>query len=179
MKKLLIVVDYQNDFVTGTLGFSKAKLLETPILEKIKQYEASEDHIIYTFDTHHDEYLKTQEGLGLPIKHCIHETEGHALYGKVFDHYTRSEYPHVENIFKNSFGAADLLNLLVEKPRYQSIELIGLVSYVCVLTNALIAKTAQPEAQIIVDSKCTAGPNKALHDNCLMLMSQALQIVVA
>lgn len=178
MKKLLIVVDYQNDFVNGSLGFSDAELLETPILNKIKAYEANDDHIIYTLDTHYDEYLETQEGRGLPIKHCIRETEGHALFGKVFDHYQQGNYEWNEVVFKDSFGSADLMKMLIKRKQYDVIELVGLVSYICVLSNAIIAKTAQPEAQIVVDSSCTAGPDKKLHDSCLKLMSEALQIKV-
>jgi len=178
MKKLLIVVDYQNDFVTGSLGFSGAELLEEPILNKIKAYEANGDHIIYTFDTHYDEYLETQEGRGLPIKHCIRETEGHALYGKIFDHYDNRDYDYHDVVFKDSFGSVDLMKMLIEREQYEGIELVGLVSYICVLSNAIIAKTAQPEAEIVVDASCTAGPNKELHDACLKLMSEALQIKV-
>ena len=178
MKKLLIVVDYQNDFVTGSLGFLGAEVLEEPILKKIKAYEANGDHIIYTFDTHYDGYLETREGKGLPIKHCIHETEGHALFGKVFDHYQNSKYSGIDEVFKDSFGSVDLMKMLVEREEYESIELVGLVSYICVLSNAIIAKTAQPEAEIMVDASCTAGPDKELHDACLKLMSEALQITV-
>ena len=178
MKKLLIVVDYQNDFVTGSLGFSGAELLEGSILKKIKEYEANGDHIIYTFDTHYDEYLETLEGRGLPIKHCIKETEGHALFGKIFDHYQNSNYEWMDEVFKDSFGSVDLMKMLVEREQYEMIELVGLVSYICVLSNAIIAKTAQPEAEIVVDSNCTAGPDKELHDACLKLMSKALQIKV-
>jgi len=178
LKKLLIVVDYQNDFVTGTLGFSGAELLEEPILNKIKAYEAGGDHIIYTFDTHYDDYLETREGLGLPIKHCIQETEGHALYGKVFDHYKNSDYVNADEVFKDSFGSVDLMKMLIEGVQYDVIELVGLVSYICVLSNAVIAKTAQPEAEIIVDASCTDGPDQGLHDACLRLMSKALKIKV-
>jgi len=178
MKKLLIVVDYQNDFVTGTLGFPGAEQLEAPILDKIKTYEAAGDHIIYTFDTHYDTYLETQEGRGLPIKHCIDETEGHALFGKVFDHYQQGNYSNAEEVFKDSFGSVDLMKMLTERAQYDVIELVGLVSYICVLSNAVIAKTAQPEAKIVIDSSCTAGPDKGLHDACLKLMSDALQMKI-
>ena len=178
MKKLLIVVDYQNDFVTGSLGFSGAELLEEPILNKIKEYEANGDHIIYTFDTHYDEYLETCEGRGLPIKHCIHETDGHALFGKVLEHYQKRAYKWDKAIFKDTFGSSDLMKELLERQQYDVIELVGLVSYICVISNAIIAKTAQPEAEIIVDSSCTDGPDKKLHDACLKLMRDALQIKV-
>jgi len=178
MKKLLIVVDYQNDFVTGTLGFDGAELLEAPILAKIKAYEKAGHHIIYTFDTHYDDYLETREGQGLPIKHCIKETDGHALYGDIFHHYQASNYANQDEVFKDSFGSVDLMKMLIERNQYDVIELVGLVSYICVLTNALIAKTAHPEAEIVVDTSCTAGPDQALHDACLKLMREALQIKV-
>jgi len=178
MKKLLIVVDYQNDFVTGSLGFSGAELLEEPILNKIKTYEANGDHIIYTFDTHYDDYLETREGLGLPIKHCIQETEGHALYGKVFDYYRNGDYADADEVFKDSFGSVDLMKMLIEREQYEVIELVGLVSYICVLSNVVIAKTSQPEAEIVVDANCTAGPDQELHDACLKLMRDALQVKV-
>lgn len=177
MKKLLIVVDYQNDFVTGSLGFEEAKKLEKPILAKIKAYEKAGHHIIYTFDTHCDNYLETKEGQGLPIKHCIKETEGHALYGEIFDHYQQN-YPYQDEVFKDTFGSTDLLKMLISRPQYDQIELVGLVSYICVLSNAIIAKTAHPEAEIIVDSECTDGPDKALHDASMKLMREALQIKI-
>ena len=178
MKKLLIVVDYQNDFVNGSLGFAGAELLEASILTKIQQYEAAGDHIIYTFDTHYDDYFETREGQGLPIKHCIDQTEGHALYGQLHDHYQNSSYQHTEEVFKDSFGSTDLMKMLIAREQYESIELVGLVSYICVLSNAIIAKTAQPEAEIIVDSQCTAGPDSELHEACLNLLKNALQIKV-
>ena len=178
MKRLLIVVDYQNDFVNGALGFDGAELLEIPIMAKIKQYEAAGDDIIYTFDTHYDAYLETREGQGLPIKHCIKESEGHALYGKIHAHYKKGGYEFQAEVFKDTFGSADLLMMLVVREKYESIELVGLVSYICVLSNAIIAKTAQPEAEIIVDSNCTAGPDADLHEACLKLMREALQISV-
>ena len=178
MKNLLIVVDYQNDFVDGSLGFSGAKMLEDPILNKIKAYEANGDHIIYTFDTHYDDYLETREGKGLPIKHCLKETDGHALFGKVLDHYQKSNYGDSFAIFKDTFGSVDLMKELVERKQYETIELVGLVSYICVISNAIIAKTSQPEAEIVVDSSCTAGPDQELHEASLKIMSDALQIKV-
>lgn len=178
MKKLLIVVDYQNNFVTGAYGFAGADALETPILAKVKQYEQAGDHIIYTFDTQYDEYLETREGQGLPIKRCIKGSEGHALFGKLHDHYQHGAYLFQEEVFKDTFGSADLLMMLADREQYESIELVGLVSYICVLSNAIIAKTAQPMAEIIVASKCIAGPDEELHAACLKLMREALQITV-
>ena len=178
MKKLLIVVDYQNDFVTGPFGFPEAALLELPILKRIQAYEADAHHIIYTFDTHYDEHLKTKENQGNPIKDNLHKTEGHALYGKVLDHYQRSSYPHVKTLFKDTYGSRDLMLELTKREAYDVIELVGLVSYICVLSNAILAKTAQPEARIVVNSSCTAGPDPKLHEACLNLLRNALRVTV-
>lgn len=81
MKRLLIVVDYQNDFVDGSLGFPGAELLEEPIAAKIEEYRSAADVIAFTFDTHRCDYLETQEGRNLPVEHCIEGAPGHALYG--------------------------------------------------------------------------------------------------
>lgn len=178
MKNLLIVVDFQNDFVNGSLGFEGAELIDEPILAKIKEYEKNNDDIIYTFDTHYDDYLETREGKGIPIKHCIKETDGHALFGKVFEHYTKGNYKNTLALFKDTFGSVDLMNQLIKREAYDKIELVGLVSYICVLSNAIIAKTAMPEARIVVDSNCTAGGDKKLHEDCLNLMKEALKIEV-
>ena len=83
MKKLLVVIDYQNDFVNGALGFKKAEELENNIYEKVNKYLENEDYILFTYDTHTEEYLNTREGRNLPIPHCIVDTKGHELYGKL------------------------------------------------------------------------------------------------
>ena len=83
MKRLLIVVDYQNDFVDGSLGFPGAELLEEPIAAKIEEYRSAADVIAFTFDTHRCDYLETQEGRNLPVEHCIEGAPGHALYGRI------------------------------------------------------------------------------------------------
>ena len=83
MKKLLVVVDYQNDFVSGSLGFPKAAQLEEAIIKKIEDYRAAGDDVVFTLDTHGPDYLSTQEGKNLPVEHCIKGTDGWQLYGKV------------------------------------------------------------------------------------------------
>lgn len=157
MKKLLIVVDFQNDFVDGSLGFPGAEKLEEVILEKIKDYKKNNDDIIYTLDTHDEKYLNTIEGSNLPIIHCIKGTSGHALYGRVKDEITKDSV-----IFeKSTFGSIDLGMYLKEKS-YSEIELCGLVSNICVISNAVIAKSAIPDASIIVDALATASSDKVL-----------------
>lgn len=158
MKKALIVVDYQNDFVCGALGFDGAERLEDIICEKIEQYKKEGD-VIFTFDTHEDDYLNTQEGKNLPVKHCIKGTDGHGLYGKVAKKVDFDSY-----IFdKPTFGSLELACFLKEK-NYDVVELCGLVSSICVLSNAVLAKAALPESQIIVDSKATDSFDKEMNE---------------
>ena len=106
-KKLLIVVDYQRDFVDGSLGFAGAEKLEQPICDKIREYTAAGDDVIFTMDTHEQKYLLTNEGRHLPVKHCIKGTPGWPLYGKVAD--LAAGRTHIE---KPSFGSVALAEWL-------------------------------------------------------------------
>ncbi len=169
MKKLLIVVDYQNDFVSGSLGFDGAMDLENGICAKIDEYE--NDEIIYTLDTHGEDYMSTQEGKNLPVPHCIKGTKGHELYGKVKKMLAGKKF-----FEKNTFPSMDMGKFL-EGKAYDKIELCGLVSSICVISNAVIAKAACPEAEIIVNSALTAGADLELHQKALDVM-RGLQITV-
>ena len=152
MKKALIVVDYQNDFVNGALGFEGAEKLDDIICEKIQQYRKEGGHIIFTFDTHEANYLNTMEGKNLPVEHCIKGTEGHKLYGRTAKMVDFDSY-----IFdKPTFGSLELA-VFLKAEGYDVVELCGLVSSICVLSNAVMAKAALPESQIIVDSKATSS----------------------
>ena len=182
MKRLLIVVDYQNDFVDGALGFEGAELLEEPICRKIDEYREAGDTVCFTFDTHRKNYLQTQEGRKLPIPHCIEGSDGHALYGEVA---TKQE--DADSVFyKPTFGSTGLFERLVSRQSiadgldtqpFASIELVGLVSNMCVLSNAVIARTACPNVPIIVDASCTAAPDPAMNEKALDIM-EGLQIEV-
>lgn len=163
-KKLLIVVDYQRDFVDGSLGFAGAEKLEQPICDKIRGYTAAGDDVIFTMDTHEQKYLLTNEGKHLPVKHCIKGTPGWQLYGKVADLAAGRTL-----IEKPTFGSVALAEWLKGK-HYSVIELCGLVSSICVISNAVIAKAASPESEIIVDARCTAGADERLHREALDIM---------
>ena len=165
--KLLIVVDFQNDFISGTLGFPKALELETGISDKIKTYKARGDDVLFTYDTHYDNYLDTQEGKRLPITHCIKDTWGWELADSIKGD---SGY----KITKNTFGAPDLFSFL-KNTFYEEIELVGLVSNICVVSNAVIAKTASPQARVVVDASLTASSDEDLHEKVLDVMA-GLQI---
>ena len=169
MKKLLIVVDYQNDFVNGSLGFPLAQKLEDGIAAKIEEYK--NDEIIYTLDTHYENYADTQEGKNLPVSHCIKGTNGHKLYGKIQKLLEGRRY-----FEKNTFPSLELGKYLEGKD-YDIIELCGLVSNICVISNAVIAKAACPEAQIIVDSVLTASADSELNQKAIDVM-KGLQITV-
>lgn len=164
MKKLLIVVDYQKDFVDGALGFPDAEKLAGPIQNKIEVYRAAGDEVVFTFDTHGPDYFQTQEGKNLPVSHCLEGSEGWGLYPPL-------AVAEGEKVFrKPTFGSADLFDYL-RNNAYESIELVGLVSSICVISNAVLAKAAQPETSIIVDSACTDGFDKELHAAALKVMA--------
>ena len=173
MKKLLVVIDYQNDFVNGTLGFAGAELLDERIAAKVKQYHKEADaDVIYTQDTHKKNYLKTQEGRKLPIPHCIRNTEGWEVYGKTAEACGDRDIV----IEKPTFGSMELVEIC-EEEQYEQIELVGLVSNICVLSNAILVKTALPEAEVIVDASCTACADPATNEKALDIM-EGLQITV-
>ncbi|SHI88705.1 cysteine hydrolase family protein [Desulfosporosinus lacus] len=172
MKKILVVVDYQKDFVSGSLGFEKAISLETRIRHKIKQYKQNGDEVVFTFDTHNDNYLQTQEGKNLPILHCVRNTEGWNLYGKVAELCDKTS----KRFEKITFGSLELATYLTNN-EYDCVELIGVVSNICVISNAIIAKAALPEAKIIVDASCTASNDESLNQKALDVM-QGMQIEI-
>lgn len=147
MKKCLVIVDVQNDFVSGTLGFEGAEKVVEVIVEKLKNHEGD---CVYTRDTHHEDYLETQEGKRLPVEHCFEGTEGWEIDARL-KKYITADTP----IFnKPSFGSIELLEYFKEHD-YDVIEIAGLVSNICVISTAVLIKTANPEAQIIVDRQAT------------------------
>lgn len=172
MKKLLVVVDFQNDFVDGALGFAGAEKLDAVIADKVRAYQAAGDVVVATYDTHDADYADTQEGRKLPVPHCIKGEPGWQLYGEVGG--LLAGTPAFE---KPTFGSAALFDYLREN-QFDVIELCGLVSNICVISNAVLAKAACPEAEIVVDAAATASFDPALHEAALAVMA-GLQITVA
>lgn len=166
MKKLLVVVDYQNDFVDGTLGFPGAENLDNLIYQKIFEHKFSGNDVVFTFDTHYDNYLTTEEGKNLPVKHCIKGTNGHQLYGKVGSIFDPSLDLYFE---KETFPSLDLANYLKDKD-YEEVELCGLVSNICVLSNVIMVKSALPNAHIIVDHNLTSSFDQELNDATMKIL---------
>lgn len=172
MKQAWIVVDYQNDFVDGALGFPGAEKLEEPICRTIENARQQGGQIIFTFDTHEENYKETKEGQKLPIVHCLDGTTGWALYGKVAEAMREGDLM----VCKPSFGSAELLDYL-RLEQFDQVFLMGLVSYICVISNAVLAKAALPEAEIVVDAKLTAGPDPIQHQKALDIL-EGLQITI-
>ena len=170
--KLLIVVDFQNDFVSGSLGFEKAKTLDEKIALKIDKYHKQGNDVIFTFDTHYDNYLETLEGKKLPVSHCIKGTDGHKLYGLTASKISEDD----KVIEKEVFGSMEL-GLYLKDHFYEEIELVGLVSNICVISNAIVARTFSKESKIIVDASCTSCFDEGLNQKALDVM-EGLQIEV-
>ncbi|MCI8608881.1 MAG: cysteine hydrolase [Firmicutes bacterium] len=169
MKKLLIVVDYQNDFVNGSLGFPEAVQLEKPICEKIEKYRAmgDEGQIIFTMDTHDRHYLDTIEGKNLPVPHCIDGEDGWQLYGAVAD----LKAPEDLVFSKPTFGSLELADYLRNRgAEYESVEFVGVVTNICVISNVALVKAAMPDVLQIVDTACIASNDPALQEAALKVM---------
>ena len=165
MKRLLVVVDMQNDFVTGALGTGEAQAILPQVKEKIVRALEAGDTLVFTQDTHGPDYLSTQEGKNLPVEHCIKDTDGWQLYGKV-----AALAEGCQKFEKETFGSDSLYKYLKENP-YESIELCGLVSNICVVSNAVLAKTAQPQTPVLVDARCTAALDEETNEKTLDVMA--------
>lgn len=163
--KALVVVDYQVDFVNGALGFSGAEKLEPIILDKIEQCRAEGGQVIFTLDTHGEDYLDTAEGRKLPVVHCVEGTQGHGLYGKVADAVNENDIV----IKKPAFGSMELGDYLM-RGGFSEVELCGLVTDICVISNAMIAKAALPEARIVVDGNACGTASAEAHARALDCM---------
>jgi nicotinamidase/pyrazinamidase len=173
-KKLLMVVDYQKDFVDGTLGFEAAKKLETKIADKVEKALADGWDVAFTLDTHYrNVYFNTREGRNLPIIHTIKGEEGWKLYG-MLEKYMYSDK--VILIEKTSFGSR--LNTHLVDNVYTDIELCGVVTNMCVITMAVCVQTVFSNANITIDAECCASFDKELHVKALDIMeSMQMKII--
>lgn len=158
MKKTLIVVDMQKDFIDGALGTKEAVAIVENVRKKIKQYQANGDEIIFTRDTHQSDYLNTNEGKYLPVEHCIEGTEGWQIWEGL-------EIPEAIYINKPTFGYLNWQDYELE-----CVELVGLCTDICVVSNALIIKAQHPEIQVSVDASCCAGVTPESHEAALLTM---------
>ena len=176
--KVLVVVDMQYDFVYGALGSDEARAIVPNVKEKIEKCAADSSYaIVYTRDTHFNDYLDTNEGKHLPVPHCKVNTLGWLVLDNVFG--ASEGATHVDVFNKYTFGMEDIATMLETIPSLvegweneviESIELIGVCTDICVVSNALLLKTTFTETPIIVDSSCCAGVTPAKHEAALEVM---------
>ena len=166
MKKFLVVVDMQKDFVDGALGTAEAVSIVPNVVRKIKEFDGE---IFVTYDTHFENYMDTAEGKKLPVPHCIKGTDGWQLNNAVQEALAEKGYTSVEKI---TFGSVDLPGLIGKAAGKEtfSVELVGLCTDICVVSNALLLKASYPECQISVDASCCAGVSPATHRAALETM---------
>ena len=159
--KYLIVVDMQNDFITGSLGSKNAEEIVDRVVEKVANFDGI---VIFTRDTHLSDYLTTQEGKNLPVEHCIKGSTGWDICDKL--------KPFAKNVVdKVTFGSVELPSVLASyNDEVESIELCGLCTDICVISNAMTIKSFLPEAEIIVDASCCAGVTPESHYTALQAM---------
>ena len=167
MSSILVVVDMQNDFIDGSLGTKEAKDIVGNVVDKIKGFDGK---IFATLDTHDDNYLETFEGKHLPVAHCIRMTNGWVLNKDVRDVLVGKDYKIIE---KRTFGSTRLINeirrILDRKERLE-IEIVGLCTDICVVSNALLLKASFPDIEISVDVDCCAGTSPDAHKAALLTM---------
>ena len=174
MKKILVVVDMQKDFVDGALGTKEAVAIVPNVVEKINAFDGE---IFVTYDTHFENYMQSAEGRKLPVAHCIKGTDGWQLDKAVQSALEKKQYTAVEKL---TFGSVDLperIKKAVGEEEF-TIEVIGLCTDICVVSNALIIKALYPEIPVKVDSSCCAGVTPESHKAALETMKMCQVEVV-
>lgn len=166
MKKILVVVDMQNDFIDGALGTKEAVGIVDAAAKKIRDFEGE---IFVTLDTHSHDYLNTAEGRKLPAPHCVRMTNGWLLNETILDALSAKEYTLIE---KNTFGSVRLAEKIcrLETKEGLSVEFIGLCTDICVVSNVLLVKAYVPEAEVLVDARCCAGVTLKTHKAAIETM---------
>ena len=171
MRKILLVVDMQNDFIYGALGSAAAEEIVSPVAKKIAEFSGE---IIFTRDTHFDSYLQTREGRHLPVTHCVRDTHGWQIADEI-------KVPNGARIFdKITFGSTELFEAMKrenEREPISEIEIVGLCTDICVISNAFLLKAALPECEITVNSALCRGVTEESHATALSAMA-ACQINV-
>ena len=164
MRKILLVIDMQNDFIDGALGTKEAIAIVPKVIDEIKKYDSSD--IFLTADTHFENYLETQEGKNLPVPHCIKNTNGWEINSDVL------KVAGSCGIFeKSGFGCPKLVEELCKIKEPFQIEIIGLCTDICVISNAFLIKSLLPEVKISIKADCCAGVTPESYKNALLAMS--------
>ena len=168
MEKYLFVIDYQKDFVDGALGFPGAEKLDAAIAAKVRAY--GKGRVYFTRDTHFENYLQTREGRNLPVTHCVKGTDGWQVYGETAVALAEVEAPAIDKlVFGMDISDPAIAAVLPETA--DEIELVGLVSNICVVSNAVVLQSKYPEATITVDASCTDSFDKTLHEKVLDVLA--------
>ncbi len=161
MAKVLVVVDMQNDFIDGALGTPEAQAIVPYVRQAIADFDGV---VLFTRDTHQENYMDTQEGHNLPVPHCIQGTEGWQIRSEL------EELRRTQAIDKVTFGSTELVKVLAELGDIDSITFMGLCTDICVISNAMVVKAFYPEVPLLVDSRGCAGVTPASHENALEAM---------
>lgn len=170
-KRVLVVIDMQNDFITGPLGTPEAQAIVPRVRKKIQNFDGP---VLFTKDTHGGDYLHTQEGRLLPVVHCVRGTPGWELEPSI--EALREQTPIEKGTF-GSLGLADILRAYQARWGLERIEVVGLCTDICVISNVMILKAALPEAPVVVDARCCAGVTPESHQRALDAM-RACQVIV-
>ena len=163
MSKVLVVVDMQNDFIDGSLGTPEARKIVPKVVEKIRNWDGK---VVFTMDTHGEDYLNTIEGKHLPVKHCVINTYGWQINDDV---YRALREKNAVCEMKSTFGDPSL-SFLIEEDGLEYVEFVGLCTDICVITNALIVKSDFDNVEIGVDSSCCSGSSRLAHQAALTVM---------
>ena len=161
MKKILVVVDMQNDFINGALGTKEAEAIVPYVKSFIDSFDGE---VIFTRDTHYENYMETAEGKSLPVPHCIKGTEGWQIHPEL------DQLRRTDAIDKITFGSKELVELLKDKGDIESITFVGLCTDICVISNAMLVKAFYPEIPLAVDAKGCAGVTHESHERALGAM---------
>ncbi|MBC5735684.1 cysteine hydrolase family protein [Lawsonibacter faecis] len=161
--KLLIVIDMQNDFIDGALGTAEAVKIVPAVADKLAARRSEGWKVLFTRDTHGADYLDTQEGRRLSVPHCIWGTEGWQITSSL-------DVGDAALVDKPTFGSLDLAEAAANLGEPEEIELVGLCTDICVISNAMILKARFPEARVLVDAACCAGVTPESHENALKAM---------
>ena len=174
--KALIIVDMQNDFIDGALGTPEAQVIVPNVVNKLKAHKHTDTVVLFTKDTHHENYLNTSEGMKLPVEHCIEGTQGWSIAKPFASEFKADGYMTYSSgtvingrVLKPTFGSYDLLNVL-DDIDLDEIELCGVCTDICVISNAIMIKNYYPDVKVTVDASCCAGVTPEKHAAALEVM---------
>lgn len=176
MENVLIIVDMQNDFVDGALGSAEAVAILPAVADKIRAHQGQ---LIFTRDTHSEDYMDTREGKHLPVPHCIKGTQGWEIYPAVWS--AVDETANVTVMDKPTFGSVELARYLTELHETSpigTVTLIGVCTDICVISNAMLIKAALPETDVVIDASCCAGVTPESHENALKAMAMCQMNII-